>query len=165
MSKLSDQMKIVWANNFTTYTKSHGFHVNVVDCEFFMWHQLFEKVYTELQEQIDTIAEGIRTLHEVVPFSLPRIQQLSQVKDEKQVPDETDMVTILYADLETIKLAAYDAFDMCQAERCYGLQNILADYLQTVEKLCWMLGASMESPEEQAFEDAIGEPETKPIKM
>lgn len=162
---LAEHIKVVWANNFVLYTKSHGFHVNVVDCEFFMYHQLFEKVYLELQENIDTIAEGIRTLKEVVPFSLPRIMELSEIQDESMVPDETDMINILYADLETIKATAADVYDHCAVERCYGLQNILADYLQTVEKLCWMVGASMESPQEQAFEDAIGEPETAPIKM
>jgi DNA-binding ferritin-like protein len=130
-----------------------------------MYHKLFQKVYEKLQENIDTLAEGIRTLKEVVPFSLPRIMELSEILDEKQVPDSSMMIDILYADLETIKATAAEVYDHAGAERVYGLQNILADYLQTVEKLCWMVGASMESPEEQAFEDAIGEPETKPIKM
>jgi len=169
MSKLSDQMKQLWADNFVVYTKVHGFHVNVTGSDFPQYHVFLEKIYTTIYEYIDRLAEGIRTLDEVAPFSIKRIQQLTQIKDETVVPDECDMVKELYYDVELLKEDAVAAFDLCQTEKRYGLQNILADYLEDMEKICWMLRASMEDPKVEAAEMAadkkLGIPEEPTPKI
>ena len=147
-------MKQLWADNFAVYTKAHGFHVNVTGCEFYANHLFLEKIYTTVYEYIDRLGEGIRTLKEVAPFSVDRVRQLTVIKDETVVPCPEDMWIELYNDMETLKMAGIKAFDLAQSEKTYGLQNILADYLEDMEKLCWMLGASMEDPAVQAAEDA-----------
>lgn len=152
MSKLSDQMKQLWADNFCARIKAHGYHINLTGEEFFQYHQLFDKVYSTLDEYIDTLGEGIRTLDEVVPASLTRLGQLCTIADATQVPDECDMVKELYADIEKLIADATIAFDTCGSNKKYGLQNILADYLQDTEKLCWMLRASQEDPAVEAAE-------------
>lgn len=157
MSKLSDQMKQLWADNYMVYTKAHGFHVNVTGDDFPQYHEFLGKIYTTIYEYIDRLGEGIRTLYEVAPFSITRIQQLTQIQDATVVPDESDMVKELYADVETLKETAVIAFDLCQTEKRYGLQNILAEYLEDVEKICWMLKASMEDPDVEDAEDSADE--------
>jgi len=152
MSKLADQMKTLWADNFCAYTKAHGYHVNVTGDDFYQYHQFLEKVYTTLNEYIDRFGEGIRTLGEVAPFSISRIQSLCTIEDAKVVPEDSDMVKDLYADMDTLHASAVKAFDMCAPERKYGLQNILADYLEEIEKLQWMLKSSMEDPAVEAAE-------------
>jgi starvation-inducible DNA-binding protein len=168
-TQLSNAMKQLWADNFALYTKSHGFHVNVTGCGFFANHQFLEKIYVNFQEYIDRLAEGSRTWGDVVPFSIDRIRQLTQIVDETVVPCPEDMWTELYADVETVKQDAIKAFDLCQKEKCYGLQNILADYLEDAEKLCWMLGASMEDPAvaeaEMAADKEMGIPEEPTPKL
>jgi len=168
-TQLSNAMKQLWADNFAVYTKSHGFHVNVTGCDFYANHLFLEKIYTNFQEYIDRLAEGSRTLKDVVPFSVTRIKQITQIVDETVVPCPEDMWMELYADVETLKMDAIKAFDLCQKEKCYGLQNILADYLEDAEKICWMLGASMEDPAVQAAEEAadakLGIPEEPTPKM
>jgi len=169
MSKQSDQMKQLWADNFAVYTKAHGFHVNVTGCDFYADHLFLEKIYTTLNEYIDRLAEGIRTLKEVTPFSLNRIKQITVIKDETVVPCPEDMWIELYADVEILKEAAIKAFDQAQTAKTYGLQNILADYLEDVEKLCWMIGASMEDPAiakaEKAADAKLGIPEEVTPKL
>jgi starvation-inducible DNA-binding protein len=169
MSKLSDAMKQLWADNFSVYTKSHGFHVNVTGCGFFANHQFLEKIYTTVNEYIDRLGEGIRTLDEVAPFSITRVKQLSQIVDETVVPCPEDMWMELYNDIEVLKEDGIKAFDLAQTAKTYGLQNILADYLEDMEKLCWMLRASMEDAAVQkAKEDAeakMGIPEEPTPKI
>jgi starvation-inducible DNA-binding protein len=154
MSKLSDAMKTLWADNFVVYTKAHGFHVNVTGDDFSQYHAFLEKIYTTIYEYVDRLGEGIRTLDEVAPFSLKRVGQLTSIKDETIVPDECDMVKELYMDIETLKMDAIKCFDLAQTAKTYGLQNILADYLEDMEKICWMLRASMEDPAVEAAEMA-----------
>jgi len=168
-TQLSNAMKQLWADNFALYTKSHGFHVNVTGCDFFANHQFLEKIYSNFQEYIDRLAEGSRTLGDVVPFSIDRIRQLTTIVDEKVVPCPEDMWMELYADVETVRMDAVKAFDLCQKEGRYGLQNILADYLEDAERLCWMLGASLEDPAvaeaEKAADQQLGIPEEPTPKL
>jgi len=168
-AELSTAMKQLWADNFAVYTKAHGFHVNVTGCDFFANHQFLEKIYSNFQEYIDRLAEGSRTIRDVVPFSITRIKEITQIKDETVVPCPEDMWMELYADVETLKETAIKAFDLSQKEKCYGLQNILADYLEDAEKLCWMLGASMEDPAvaeaEKAADKEMGIPEEPTPKL
>jgi starvation-inducible DNA-binding protein len=169
MSTQSDQMKQLWADNFAVYTKAHGFHVNVTGSDFYANHLFLEKIYTTLNEYIDRLAEGIRTLKEVTPFSINRIKQITVILDETVVPCPEDMWVELYADVETLKADAVKAFDQAQTAKTYGLQNILADYLEDVEHLLWMLSASMEDPAvaaaEMAADKEMGIPEEPTPKL
>lgn len=169
MTQLADQMKRLWADNLMVYTKTHGFHVNVTGDNFYADHLFLEKIYTTVYEYIDRLAEGIRTLKEVAPFSLARVQQLTQIKDETVVPVPEDMWMELYADVETLKEMGRQAFDLAQTEKTYGLQNILADYLEDMEKISWMLASSMEDPAVAAAEEAadikLGIPEEPTPKL
>lgn len=169
MSKLSDQMKTLWADNFCARIKVHGYHINLTGEEFYQYHQLLDVIYNDLNDYIDTIGEGIRTLDEVVPASLGRLSQLCSIADAQVVPDECDIVKEVYADIESLIVTASKAYDQCQKDRKYGLQNILADYLQSMEKHCWMLRASMEDPKveaaEMAAEKKMGIPEEPTPKI
>jgi starvation-inducible DNA-binding protein len=154
MSKLSDQMKQLWADNYAVYTKTHGFHVNVTGCGFYANHLFLEKLYTTVYEYIDRLGEGIRTLDEIAPFSIDRIKQLTKIKDETVVPCPDDMWPELLQDFETLLADAVKAFDSCQTDKKYGLQNILADYCEDTEKLIWMLKSSMNDSKVQAAMEA-----------
>jgi starvation-inducible DNA-binding protein len=160
MPTIEESTKRLWANNFILYTKAHGFHVNVQGMGFFSNHHLFQKVYERLQEEIDTLAEGLKTLREIVPFSLGRIVSLADVKDETVAPNAEDMIKILYTDLTTVIDNANEVFELTGDAKAYGLQNIVADYLQTVHKLCWMLESSLPTPEQDKFWTRLGKPET-----
>lgn len=169
MSKLSDQMKTLWADNFCARIKAHGYHINVTGSDFYEYHKLLETIYDTLDDYIDRLGEGVRTLDEVVPASLARLSTLCSIKDATVVPDECDMIKDLYADVEMLKGDAIKAYDTCGAEKVYGLQNILADYLESMEKICWMLRASMEDPKveaaEMAAEKKMGIPEEPTPKI
>lgn len=154
MSKLSDQMKQLWADNFCARIKAHGYHINLTGDDFPSYHLFLEDIYTTLDGYIDRLGEGLRTLDEVVPASLARLSQLCSIVDAKIVPDECDMIKDLYADVEMLKEDAIKAYESCNAAKTYGLQNILADYLEDMEKICWKLRASMEDPKVEAAEMA-----------
>jgi len=160
MTTLEDATKRLWANNFILYTKAHGFHVNVQGMGFYSNHKLFQKVYEALQDEIDTLAEGLKTLREVVPFSLTRIIDLADIKDETVAPNAEEMVKILYDGIDILITCANGVFEMTGTDKDYGLQNIVADYLQTIHKLCWMLEASLPTPEQDKFWMKLGKPET-----
>jgi len=143
MDKLIDAMKIYFATNFQYYTKAHGYHVNVVGPDFFQYHKLFEMVYDDAQDNIDLIAEEIRTLQAIVPFSMKRISTLAKVSDASDTPAGLEMVKELLADTEIVCETIRVAHALAQKENCYGLINYLEGRLDDHYKIQWMLRSTL----------------------
>lgn len=59
---ISEGLTRYLADAYTLYLKTQNFHWNVTGPEFYSLHLLFEKQYEEMAEEIDEIAERIRTL-------------------------------------------------------------------------------------------------------
>jgi starvation-inducible DNA-binding protein len=139
---LVEQLKVLWASNFAAYILSHGYHVNLEGDDFYEYHKLFEGIYDYLQDNIDTQAELIRTMDDIVPFSRKRIDELSEIDDVESVPEIPKMVTDIDAALYTLIDLANDAYDQSVTDKEYGVNNYLAGYIQDLNKFCWMLKAS-----------------------
>ena len=146
---LAEQLKKIWATNFQSYVLSHGYHVNLTGDDFYEYHKLFQKIYEFLQDNIDTQAELIRSIDEIVPFSLKRVTDLSEVKDVEKVPEIAVMVTDIDAALYALIDLANDAFEQSQTDKEYGVNNYIAGYIQELNKFCWMLKASSQGPQDQ----------------
>ena len=146
---LAEQLKKIWATNFQSYVLSHGYHVNLTGDDFYEYHKLFQKIYEFLQDNIDTQAELIRAIDEIVPFSLKRVTDLSEVKDVEKVPEIAVMVTDIDAALYALIDLANDAFEQSQTDKEYGVNNYIAGYIQELNKFCWMLKASSQGPKDQ----------------
>ena len=146
---LAEQLKKIWATNFQSYVLSHGYHVNLTGDDFYEYHKLFQKIYEFLQDNIDTQAELIRSIDEIVPFSLKRVTDLTEVKDVEKVPDIATMVEDIDAALYALIDLANDAFEQSQTDKEYGVNNYIAGYIQELNKFCWMLKASSQGPKDQ----------------
>ena len=144
MEKLIELMKVYFATNFQYYVKAHGYHVNVVGADFYQYHKLFEKVYDDAQDNIDNIAEEIRTLQGKVPFSTKRIIELSEVDNAEDTPTGLVMVKKLLDDTEIVCETIRAAHTVAVKENCYGLVNYLEGRLDDHYKLQWMLRSTIE---------------------
>lgn len=144
MEKLIELMKVYFATNFQYYVKAHGYHVNVVGADFYQYHKLFEKVYDDAQDNIDNIAEEIRTLQGKVPFSTKRIIELSEVDNAEDTPTGLVMVKKLLDDTEIVCETIRAAHEVAVKENCYGLVNYLEGRLDDHYKLQWMLRSTIE---------------------
>ena len=102
MEELIDAMKRYFATHFQYYTKAHGFHVNVVGPDFTEFHSLFGEVYEDAQGAIDDIAEHIRAIEGLAPFSLARIAELGRIEDSSEAPKAMKMVEELLADTQIV---------------------------------------------------------------
>lgn len=170
-SKLVDHLKILFADNFSAYVKSHGYHVAVVGHKFYEYHKMYQKIYEFLQDNIDTVAEGIRAVNEIPPFSLARITELTEIEDAREAPDYVRMSKVLYEDLQTCVDRANKAYDRAGDARQFGIQNLLGQYIQEANRFQWMLEASTQVvfTHEEDTVDAEGEiqpvADFKPVKF
>ena len=95
-------MQTLFATEFAFYLKSANFHWNVEGADFTEFHQLFERIYTEVYESIDTFAEELRALQSYTPASLGLLQRLSTIEDQDSVPTAMGMTQELLTDSDKL---------------------------------------------------------------
>ena len=139
---LAEQLKKLFASNFSAYVLSHGAHQVVQGASFYEYHKLFQKIYEFLQDEIDSQGELIRQIDEIPPFSLKRISELSDVTDVEAAPDTKGLIEAVDAALYTLIDLANDAFDKSAEDKEYGINNYLGGYIQQLDKFCWFLRVS-----------------------
>jgi DNA-binding ferritin-like protein len=136
----------VFCTNFVGYYKSHAAHVNIVGRNFGSDHKLLQKVYEDLQAEIDTIGELLRTIDAYFPCSLSEAIKGSDIADDltPDFGDGLDYIQQVYDDLEILIEVYLELEDETQNERGYNhLANYAQDRVRALKKHCWMLGATL----------------------
>ena len=137
----------VFCSNFVAYQKSHAAHVNIVGRNFGSDHKLLEKVYEDLQAEIDTIGELLRTIQSYFPLTLTDILDGSDIADnlEPDYGDGLDYIQQVYDDLEQLIEVYLELEDVTQNERGLNhLANYAQDRVRALKKHCWMLRATLD---------------------
>jgi len=142
MNELVIALKIFFASNFVLYVKTHGAHANVTGMFFPQLHDLFGKQYEDLQDQIDVIAEKIRTLDVMAPMSMAEITQQSAIDDFVGTTDAKGYLSRLLQDHEKMAVVIKKAFDRAVEAKQEGIANYLSERLDQHAKMAWMLRAT-----------------------
>jgi len=142
MEELHNALKIVLADTFTMYLKTHSFHWNVIGPNFSEYHAFFGNLYEELHGAVDPIAEQIRAVNSFAPSSLDRIKELTRIEESDTIPTAERMFQILINDNNIILDALKQAYDLADKEGELGLANFLQDRMDIHKKHGWMLRAT-----------------------
>lgn len=135
--------KVVMADTFKFYLRAHNYHWNVEGNDFYQYHTLLEKIYTEVWEALDTIAEEIRAMGSYVPGSVGRFDELSKLDDEREQPDAMTMLYRLYQDNQIILQTIESAYQAAEAAGNHGFSNLMADRQSAHKKHGWMLKSTL----------------------
>jgi DNA-binding ferritin-like protein len=101
-----------------------------------------EEIYADAQESIDAYGEQLRRLGQYPDISYSALQDAATIDLLQGVVKEPEaMWPQLIKDLDTIILNLQDTFDAATGQREYGLQNFLADRIDTHKKQLWMIEA------------------------
>jgi starvation-inducible DNA-binding protein len=139
---LVKEMTCVLASTFAFYYKTHAFHWDVEGPHFPELHTLFERIYEEVYEQVDVIAEKIRMLRGYVNTDLVQLLQMSEVKMGMRPKDAAEMVKCLEADSVVMHGVLMRAFNAAQACNDQAVMNYLAERMDKHSKHEWMLRAT-----------------------
>lgn len=130
--------------------KAQGHHWNVKGPDFTEFHSLFGDIYTESEEQIDTIAEMIRFRGKPAIFRLAEFMSVSSLSDAEVGSDALAMTRDLRDSNLTLLACLNDTFNCAQAVNDQGIMNTLADIIGKRSKLNWFLSSFLgeEAPTE-----------------
>tara|TARA_R110000868_G_scaffold169152_1_gene404025 strand:+ start:545 stop:1003 length:459 start_codon:yes stop_codon:yes gene_type:complete len=143
----------VFATNFEVYYRTHVAHVNIVGRNFYSDHKLLEGIYQGLQENIDTLAEFLRTLRAMMPKNLGAIQELSVTNDTEVTGNALTLLQSVYDDLETLIDLYKDLNTVAEEEDHSEIANYAQDQLRLLRKSCWQLRSILEDEDADADYD------------
>ena len=136
-------LKTAFASEYAFAIKAQNFHWNCEGPLFYQLHLLFERIYTEVYDSIDTFAEQLRALQVYAPASLQKFSMLTKVEDENSVPEFQDMLNELLVDSDRMAEIFKITFAMAEQNGDHGLSNFLADRQDAHKEHSWMLRASL----------------------
>jgi len=142
-SQYYQELQRMFASEFSFYLKAANFHWNVEGQLFYEMHLLFERIYNEVLESIDTYAEELRALQIVTPASLSAFSRLTYISDENQPSDWKALVQELLMDSDMLAMKFQQLFEVAETFGDHGLSNFLADRQDAHRKHSWMLRASL----------------------
>jgi len=137
--QLINEMKILLANTFALYLKSHNYHWNVTGPNFAQYHDFLGDFYEEVFGSVDTTAEEIRKLGSFVPGSLARFGELTNIEDETMIPEAAIMFARLARDNDVVIKNLYAARQAAENANAFGAVNYLEGRIDVHEKHAWML--------------------------
>ena len=141
--KTQEQLTQVFNDNFVAYYRSHVAHVNIVGRNFVSDHKLLQKIYEDLQDQIDVLAELLRSMDEFMPASLQRVMRDSHIDDNVMVGDADNMLTSVYDDIEHLKGCYEELIKVGNLEGYDHISNYAQDRVLALSKFCWMLKSTL----------------------
>jgi starvation-inducible DNA-binding protein len=139
---LVDKLKVVLANTFTMYMKTHGYHWNVIGSDFPQYHDFFGELYAEVHGAVDDIAEQLRQINSFAPGSLQRMKELTELEEDDLVPNAAKMVVNLIAANDKVLSSLIECYEMAEEAKEYGLSNFLQNRITAHKKHGWMLKAT-----------------------
>ena len=142
---IEDALLKVFCTNFVAYYKSHAAHVNIVGRNFVSDHELLNGIYDELQDEIDTLGELLRTIKAEFPYTISETIEGSDVPDNLFPGDALELLEQVYEDIETLIEVHLDLEDATSDSREYNhLANYAQDRVKTLQKHCWMLRSTID---------------------
>ncbi len=123
------------------YINVRGYHWNVKGSDFFTLHVKFEELYTQLQLQIDEIAERILTLGGTPLHAYSDFAQHSRIKEDKNVFDGRKCVEGVIKGLNELISEQRELASASDEAGDQGTNDLVTDYIQEQEKLIWMYNA------------------------
>jgi len=135
----------ILADEFVLYTKTRKAHWNVEGPDFYSKHIFFEKMYGELEQIIDDVAERIRTLGHYPPASLKEYLQLTHLTEEsREKNDAIGFIKELLGDHESILVHLRENIDgYATAFNDVGSSDYITGLMEKHEKMSWMLRAHL----------------------
>jgi starvation-inducible DNA-binding protein len=145
MKELVKAARVAFASEYSFFVKAQNFHWNVEGPDFFQYHELFEKIYSEVYDSLDTFAEQIRALGGYAPGSYQKFSMLSKIEDENNILDKTAMTAELLQDsLKIVKILKI-TFQRSEEFSEYGFSDFVAGRIDAHRKHEWMLRSSLKN--------------------
>lgn len=138
-ANISGGLAKLLADMYVLYIKTQNFHYNIHGPEFYALHLLSEKLYTQMAESIDEVAERIRALGFFVDATMSSFLKLSSVTEDNQVNPKLKMIEDLIKGLEVVIREGRKVSELGEKSHDAATVDLLGRTIGFYEKADWML--------------------------
>ena len=135
--------KQAFADSFIFYLQAHYYHWNVEGRHFSQDHELFGKIYEEVQDNLDKFAEEIRTIGTYAPGIFDRFMDLSSIEQTADIPSAEEMYQTLIEKNARVIESLTELFEMLEGNRLHGFGDFIAGRIDAHNKHQWMLKSTL----------------------
>ena len=143
MEELQQAIKRAFATTYAFLVKAENFHWNVTGPDFLQYHELFGKIYDEVDDELDDFAERVRAIRAYVPASFSQLAAHSSIQDTLEILPKNEMLRVLYVDNGKVHTELLAAYVLAEREGEHGLSAFLSERIDEHRKHGWMLYSSM----------------------
>jgi starvation-inducible DNA-binding protein len=134
----------IFKDNFVAYFRSHAAHANVTGRNFASDHKLLQKTYEDLQGQIDTLGELLRTLQEFMPCDIQECLDDSNLDTGPIEGSADELIEAGMEDLEYLVKEHRELITIATEEKQDQIANYAQDRVLALEKHIWMYRSTLE---------------------
>ena len=139
-----EALQQIFRDNFVAYFRSHAAHVNIVGRNFASDHKLLQKTYEDLQSQIDTLGELLRTLEEFMPNDIGAIIDETNLDTSAIEGTADELIEAGMEDLEYLATEHRELIGIATEEGQDQIANYAQDRVLALEKHIWMYRSTLE---------------------
>jgi starvation-inducible DNA-binding protein len=128
------------ADEQVLFAKTRNYHWNIESPSFMELHKLYERLYTELAETIDGVAERVRKIGHYAEGRLADYLKLASLQEGEYTNDQTTQIKNLVDDHETIIRSVRASIEKVEDEyKDTGSADFLTGVLKEHEEWAWFL--------------------------
>lgn len=143
---ITDVLKRTLANHIVGYLGVQGYHWNVEGINFSQYHDLFNSVYTDYYDQIDTLGELIRTISDTKDYVNIDIEVLKLNKSiniKLIVGNNAIDMCMSIIDINDALILDYkELVELGTKSNDLGLVDYCTSRINEVTKLNWLIKAA-----------------------
>lgn len=130
------------ANQFVMYVKLHRYHWFVKGKQFFGLHELFQKMYEAVAEDLDKLAERILMIQGKPLATMTKYIKESTLSEADADDEDFEIMKQLQADFQQmVNEIKQDGFKLTQTHQDRPTEDLMIAMVAAYEKYIWMLQA------------------------
>lgn len=149
LTNLQTVLEETFSANFVGYYRAHVAHVNIQGRNFYQDHKLLQKIYEYFQDNIDTLAEKLRTIRATMPADLMTVTMLSKIADTPTVGNSISLFEQIDEALEAMIDQYHELYEAAEEVEYIDISNFAQDQIGQIAKFRWMVEATLEETEEE----------------
>ena len=137
---VANRLQTLLADEQIIYAKTRNYHWNLEGRDFMEMHLLFERLYTEIAETIDSVAERIRKIGHYSQGRLEDFLKQTNLLEGEYTNDIQTQIQNLLADHETVtRYLRNDINDFDDKFKDAGSADFVTGVLKQHEEWAWFL--------------------------
>lgn len=141
---VATELSKLLADEYLLMTKTYNAHWNIEGPDFHAAHKFFQSQYEELQENIDNVAERIRSLGHYAPGTMKDFIELAHLSESRKGKnDSAGFIKDLLVDHETLIIQLREYIEMFANNKDLGSSDFVTGMMEAHEKMAWMLRAHL----------------------